>query len=304
MSRLPHLLSALLLLAPLALAQDAAFNPAAMSLDDLMFHAARYGDTELKRERKEPAKAELMARKGDALRYLVARSHIQNIWFPLYAQELTGQMQAEEAVPVLLDALSDPQTEVKKTALYLLGFTSAPEYAVDILPFLGDPKLAGAAMRTLGKWRVSATTTRIIPFLQDADERRRVTAANALGDINDARAAPYLVHTLDDPYFTVRHAAARALARMGPQAEEALLRGIEKSTGRARRHIIMTLGEMRSRRAVRPLRRLLQDEDWGVRGDAARALRMIDPVASLDWLRGLERTETSPYVRAALPATL
>lgn len=255
-----------------AWAEVSGFNPADLSLDELMFHASRYGTTPEKRERKQLAKAELMARRGAALRYLVDHAHVKNLWFSVYAQELAEQMTADEAVPVLVELLASPRAEVRKMAAYLLGFFRAPEHAGRLAPLLDEPDTAGAAIRTLGKWRLREAAPRLGAFLQDADERRRVLAANALGDIGDPHAAPALVAALDDPYFTVREAAARALARLGPVAERELARQLRVLSTRARRHAVDVLQARGSRYARHVLRRLLRDPDPRVREDAQRAL--------------------------------
>jgi HEAT repeat protein len=273
-----------------------------MSLDEVMFHAQRYGNTEERRERKELAKNELQARGTESLRYLVAHSHVENIWFGVYARHLIDKLNADEAAEVLLELLDSPEPKVKKQAIFLLGFHMTPEHAVDILPFLEDEELAGVTMRTLGKWRVNVATTKIIPFLQDEDERRRIMAANALREIGDDRAAAFLVHSLNDPYFTVRHCAARALVELGPKAEDVLLRTLPRATPTAQRHIVTTLGDMRSRKAIKPLRKLLKHEDWGVRGDAARALRRIDPLEAGKWVGKALRKGEEPYVVQAVPS--
>ena len=130
-------------------------------------------------------------------------------------------------------------------------------------------------MRTLGKWRVKKAAPEIIPFLRHPREVRRIAAVNALRDIGDASIVPELMPLLGDDMFTVREAAARALSTMGREAERALIEALPESKGAARRHIIRTLGVMKSRRGVKPIRRLLEDADPAVREDAGNALAAI-----------------------------
>jgi HEAT repeat protein len=77
------------------------------------------------------------------------------------------------------------------------------------------------------------------------------TAVDALGRIG-GNAVPTLISTLNDPNPRVRAEAARALARIGPQATE----------------------------AVQPLIARLDDPDEEVRQAAARALGQVGPAAA------------------------
>lgn len=257
-----------------------------LSFDELFFHVQRYGTTREKRENKRLARGELRTRGADSLAYLVRHAHVTNIWYGITAEYLVRRLDAAQAAPVLLDALESEHDQVRRYAAYFLGYYECPEHAGRILPLLDEEDGAGAAIRTLGKWKDRGAVPRILPHLEHEKERRRVTAANALGSIGARQAVPGLVAALADPYFTVRRAAGRALVSIGKPAERALL-GVagDDASGIARREAIRTLGTMRSRRAVRPLRRLLKADDRALRGEAARALLAIDPDDAPGWLR-------------------
>ncbi len=185
--------------------------------DALMRRITRYGNTPERRAAKDAARAEIKARGPAAFDYLLRRSARANMWFYITAREMFSEPGNAQYVPQLVAALADPDPAVRKLSVYLLGFCPAPELAPRILPFLDDPLTAGAAMRTLGKWRVAAAAPRIVPGLRAGDERRRIIAANALGEIGAPWTAPALAVALGDPVFTVRYAAARALLRMAPR---------------------------------------------------------------------------------------
>ncbi len=247
------------------------------SFDDLMFHASRYATTPEKRKMKDLARAELKKRGARSLHYLVSHSWIRNIWFTVYAREMVDYLPSDQGVPVLLELLDAPRPEVRKTAAFLLGFYHVPEYAERLLPLLEDKDVAGAAIRTLGKWQAESALSRITVFLEDDNERRRILAVNALGDIASPKAIPSLLRMLDDPACTVRRAAVRALVKIGRPAERPALRELDRSRGRKRREVIRVLAYLRSRRAVPRLLRLLSSADCATAADAARALAMIQP---------------------------
>ncbi|MGD9873333.1 MAG: HEAT repeat domain-containing protein [Kiritimatiellia bacterium] len=206
------LLAALLLIASPALAEPLVY--ASMGFDELMLHASRYGSTELKRERKAAAEKELFSRGPEALEYLINRADIENVSFGVYIQLLIERLPPEESAPVLLSALDSKKKEVRKMAIFFLGFNSLPQYADRVFPFLQKEYEAGVAMRTLGKWGVREAVPGIIPYLRDSDERRRIVAANALHDIGDPLAIPALRAVKRDRYFTVRRAVERALKKL------------------------------------------------------------------------------------------
>lgn len=254
---------------------DALDAPAA-TLDELLFHAQRYGTTTGKVERRELAEAELFARGEPALAFLMERMPVENYRIAVLAMQLVQrELGGERSAPVLLAYLDAEPAATRRMAAYLLGFCPNGGFEARVLPLLADEEAAGAAIRTLGKWAVTSAVPEIVTFMTDDRERRRVMACNALHDIGDASAVPALLTALDDPVFTVRKAAARALAGLGPAAERAMIRALRQARDPARRELIRALGAMRSRRAVRALRPLARSDDAHVRADARAALAAI-----------------------------
>jgi len=285
------LVSLILLLGPVTLARGSAqcaddeFDPGRATAAELFFHMQRYATTDVKKERKRAAREEFKSRGTNALIYLIENVHITNFWFQNSAREMVVELKAEEAAPILLRAAMGERKRTRQVAVFLLGFHDMPAYADRIMPFLEDDETAGVAIRTLGKWRVGDAVTRIVPFLCHEKERRRIVAVNALKDIGDRRAAPHLVELLDDPYFTVRKSAARALVSLGKPVECDVIDALSGASRTAQRELIGVLGGLASRKAIRPLRRLLGHEDRMIRRGAARALGDIDPRRAARWIR-------------------
>ena len=252
----------------------ARMSPAA-SYDELIFDAQRYGNTEEKRAAKKVAWDELMARGPEALGEVMKRSQLENVMIGVLAQNMVEQMDPAQTAPILVQSLSSEYPRTRKLAAFFLGWHDTPQYADAVLPLLGDDEAAGAALRTLGKWHVKKAVPDVLPFLRHPREMRRIAGVNALRDIGDPVVVPELMPLLGDDYFTVREAAARALSTFGRPAEHALLEALPTSEGAARRHIIRTLGVMKSRRAAKPLRRLLKDPDPDIRQDVEEALTSI-----------------------------
>lgn len=243
--------------------------------DELVYHAQRYANTPAKLKNRDDARAELIARRGEGLRALMAWVHTENVMVSVLAQQMVEDLPADDVVPVLLECASAPNPRTRKIAAYFLGFETAPEHADKLMPLLDDDEAQGAAIRTLGKWKVRSAVPGILPFLSHEKEVRRIIAANALGDIGDPSAIPALIGALGDGAFTVREAAAKSLVRLGPAAEEPLAEVLATGRDPARRHAIRILGVTGSTSVIPALEALAGDADWAVRFDAAAALAGI-----------------------------
>jgi hypothetical protein len=253
------------------------FDARTATPDELVFAATRYGSTDAKRRDKELARTELFARRGEGLRLLMERVHVENIMIGVYAQEMVEQFHAGEVAPVLMDFVDTAPTNARRMAVFLLGFHPEPDVSARprLRALLSDDSLQGVSARTLGKWRDTNAVPRIIHLLTSPKERIRVTAANALRDIGDPRAMPPLVEALGDPVFTVRNTAQRALVAFGPPASDVLLRALPTSRAPARMLIIEALGELQAGAARRPLARQREMADEAERAAIDRALARI-----------------------------
>jgi hypothetical protein len=191
-------------------------------LDALLVEAVRYGDTADKRAAKEAAREALRARMPEALDAAMGWVHGDRVMLQVLVMEWVTTLPAETVVPVMLGRLGDERVETRRIAAFFLGFHEGAEHAGEVLPLLEDAESRGAALRTLGKWRVGEARGEMERWLGAGTERVRVVAANALRDVGDAAALPALLAAFDDPVFTVRHAAARAVVSLGDAAVEAL----------------------------------------------------------------------------------
>lgn len=259
-----------------AAAGPASNRVAALSLDELVFRAQRYGSTDEKRAEKAEAHGELLRRGPAALQHVMPLTAADSVMVWGLAQELVSALSTNGAPEILAGFLSASQPRVRRSAAYFLGLCPDPGLADRVTPLLDDDEAAGAAIRTLGKWRVRSSVPRIEAFLKHDKEVRRVAAANGLRDVGDPRASAALIEALDDPYFTVRRTAARALVSLGPEAHDAMTGALRTADGRRLRELIAALGETDSRRAARELGRLRTHPDALVRADAADAIRAIE----------------------------
>lgn len=180
-------------------------------IDDVLYDAVRYGDTEERRAAKKVAREELDRRMPDSLRAAMRWIHGDNVMMNVLVMAWIESQPAEIVTPVMLEFLSDAREDTRRQALFFLGFKPTPEHADKVMPFLEQEKTRGAALRTLGKWKISGARPAAERWLAEGHERVRVVAANALRDIGDPAAIPALTRALEDPLFTVRNTAARAI---------------------------------------------------------------------------------------------
>lgn len=181
------------------------------SLDDLLCDATRYANTPARREAKAIAREALLARMPDALHAAMRRVHGDRVMIQVLVMEWVMTLPEDVVVPVLLEFLDDGNEDTRRVALFFLGFKDAPEHAAAVMTHLSNENTRSAALRTLGKWRVADVRPVAEHWLAEGGERVRVVAANALRDIGDPAAVPALVRALEDPVFTVRNTAARAI---------------------------------------------------------------------------------------------
>jgi hypothetical protein len=130
----------------------------------------------------------------------------------------------------------------------------------------------------------------MVPFPVLGPEKPDIAALKAKSDI------PRLIRALRHPDTDVQWEAAAALASLGPEAIDRLVRGLSARNRAVKLGIIEALGEIRDVKAVDPLIRHLRDPSTEVRWEAALALGEIgDARAIAPLLPGLR--DPDRYVR-------
>lgn len=199
-------------------------------------------------------------------------------------------VRAEGAVPALHNALHDSaHAAVRWQAAMILGSleSSAGRTSVPVLAEAlsdSDPQVRAAAAEALGK--IGAPSVAALPELRalvtDADVSVRRAAVEALPNVSrDTAALPPLTAALADSAAQVRRAAAFALGALGPLAAPAtapLTRALSDSSSAVRAAGALALGQIgpaarESRSALLAARR---DPSAQVRRIADDALRRIE----------------------------
>jgi len=188
-----------------------------------------------------------------------------------------GNMTAELALPVLIQALDYPRSSLNAiVALKKQGFAQAVELADASLK---DDTLRARiwAIERLGQLRDSRAIELLMAALKDSYLHMvRSKAAEGLGLLGDARAVEPLIAALRDQEEIVRRGAAEALGKLGDaRAVEPLIAALSDSHASVRREAAEALGLLADVRAVGSVVAAFRDDHEDVRRSATRSLGQI-----------------------------
>ncbi|MFK7810490.1 MAG: HEAT repeat domain-containing protein, partial [Saprospiraceae bacterium] len=219
----------------------------------------------------------------------------------LYAVEELFEMPEEKAIPALVGALVDLNSEVRISAEKLLSVIdenwSSNEQTKLAVPYL-IKKLQSSnsdVWKTASRWLAELNAVSL-PLLIDAIENPKNDEAQykAIQVIRQMKesgvsAVPALITALESEKSTVKEAAIRALTESRstngkiPEALNPLLENGASSIREAAAKAFVSFGE-KAGPYSRPLVKLLLDKDFKVRTAAAESLRSIGQPAVKDLL--------------------
>ena len=179
---------------------------------------------------------------------------------------------ADDAYPLLIQAIDDPNVQVRGIAVFALGIKQTPENR--------------------------SVLTKILE--SDPDYNVRAMAAGALGYLEDKRAFQSLRHAFyEDTDWLVQFSAAVALGNLKePQAHEVLLEALDNPNTLIQEAAIMALGEIGAVHAVERLLKFAGSSDWLIRQRLAEALGNLPSKQSQSALKFLSN-DPHPHVKQA-----
>lgn len=116
----------------------------------------------------------------------------------------------------------------------------------------------------------------LIDALSSRKKQIRLNAAILLGAINNSKAIPALIETLNDNNKLVRREASTSLSRMGEPAVDPLIEILNDENWRIRGAAAWALGNLGNEKAIPALEKLLADESGFVRKGAQSAIESIN----------------------------
>ncbi|HEX5735802.1 MAG TPA: M56 family metallopeptidase [Blastocatellia bacterium] len=228
---------------------------------------------------------------------------------PAQQEQSSADQPPSSAVQALIDALKDPDPEVREQALNALaqvGGSAAVEalkqaitsddwrvrkqaaWGLGLRGGQGSTDLLIAALRdqhpdvreqaawALGLKGGRSAVEPLIAALKDQDERVRSQAAWALGMKGDNSAVAGLIAALRDSSAQVRSQAAWALGMKGnDESVDGLIVALKDASAQVRTQAAWALGMKGAQRAIEPLNAAMKDENRQVRQNAAWALGML-----------------------------
>jgi len=200
------------------------------------------------------------------------------------AAEALGKIGTESTIPTLIQVLQDQDYFVNSIAvevLYKIGTEAAIPTLIQALQHK-DYSVRSSAAEALGKICTESTIPILTQALQDEDYFVRSSAAEVLGKIGTESTIPTLIQALQDEDYFVRSSAAIALGKIGAKvAIPTLIQALQDEDYSVRRNAAVALGKIGTEASIPALIQALQDEDYSVRRNAAVALGKIGTEASI-----------------------
>jgi len=138
----------------------------------------------------------------------------------------------------------------------------------------GNPNDRARAIEFLGEENYAPAVPHLAKLVDEADPGTRFLAAKALGRIGDEaeRALPSLLQALRADDMFLRMAVTGALIKIGQPAVPGLIKALFDRNKAVRRAAAKALGKIGSKRAIKPLEVAVKDTDASVRHICQQAL--------------------------------
>jgi len=191
-----------------------------------------------------------------------------------YLVAALGTLQAGDQVEEIARLLGEQGLQRRYVAAWALGEIGQPQSVPVLIEALADRDSAVRryATRALIKFNREALAP-LLAALPATRGEAEAAIIRVLGDLGDKRALPLLLERAEGEH---REEVFMALGKLkDPAAEHALLTGLQDRNWRVRMNAAMALGPLGSEQALAPLRITLEDEERVVREWSARSLEMI-----------------------------
>ncbi len=199
----------------------------------------------------------------------------------LRAAALKGlaQADAQEALPLVLESLSDREKAIRQMAVYIVrrapgvAGQSTTQMLVARLPSL-EPQVQAMLMRALGVRGGKTALPAVTKSLDSSDPAVRLAALEAAGTLGDASVVGDLAEHAAKTKGPEQEAARESLYSLrGPDIDDAIIKQMEKVGSNAKVELIEALGQRSAEEGVDALLSAARGKESAVSTAALRALR-------------------------------
>ena len=235
----------------------------------------------------------------------------------------------ELAVPYLVDKMDtqDARTMWALDDIFKIIGTPAVSAIVEAIGAEDNYKRR-LAVRVLGDMKDTTAVEGLLRYADDSDFRIRAGVLSALGKIGDKRGVEpaltglkdddYLVLTsasislsmlavpstidpllsaLSDPYYGVRFEAAKALWNIGEPSVDPVKNALEDQPDTTAYYLLIEIAcNLKDKKLIKPLTKVLESNDPFARGFAVEALTAIDSKKAVKIFGKKLKNETHPFV--------
>lgn len=215
---------------------------------------------------------------------------------------LIGLLRLPDTAELAGPLLSDPDPDVQLAAVRALAVRADRETAQLLIAALRDGEIPAARVieRVAAPWAAVALTSALRAARRehaDAASDFRTSIARALGLTGSADAERDLVALLREGSREERTSAARALGTLAQDSTAPLLDALQDEEWPVRAQAAKAFGMLRRVEAVDALAMALTDSSWWVRANAGRSLRELGE-PGVATLREAARSSTDRFARA------
>jgi len=154
------------------------------------------------------------------------------------------------------------------------------------------------------KYQKKLSMEKSMAKLADGDVEVRKLAVNSLEGIKNEKIIESLIKSMNDENIHVKHKAAENLGKMGDLVVDRLIEVVNKEEGEYKKFASFALKTTGSEKAIDYFSQSINDENFGVRKIALRALGELKAIDKIDDIIEIMRLEEDWGVRLAAVRTL
>ncbi|UCC79719.1 MAG: HEAT repeat domain-containing protein [Candidatus Zixiibacteriota bacterium] len=246
----------------------------------------------------QPSKEALGEIGEPAVPYLVDKMDTQDartMWALVDIFKIIGT----PAVPSIVEAIGAKDNYKRRLAVRALGDMKDTAAVEGLLEYADDPdfRIRSGVLTALGKIGNIRGVEPSLKGLKDDDYLVRTSAAVSLSMLADSSTVDPLLKALSDDYYGVRFKAAEALWNIGRPAVKQVKEALESHSDTTAYYLLIEIaGNLKDKKLIKLLEKILESDDPIARGFAVEALSTIDSKKAAGIFKKKLKEENYPFV--------